>query len=65
MLAKLKALRDGATGRLLRVALSTVAGWAAAHYGQNEWYLSLTPFLAMTGKKLRDKYPGSFDWLPF
>lgn len=65
MLGMLEKLYQGAVGRFLRVALATAAGAAAAKYGQNEWFISATPLLNMIGKKLRDKWPGVWEWLPF
>lgn len=65
MIAWIEKLYEGAVGRLLRASLATAAGVAAAKYGQNEWFLSLGPFLQLVGKKLRDKYPGVWEWLPF
>lgn len=56
---------QGAVGRFLRAALATAAGVAASHYGNNEWYISAGPLLQLVGKKLRDKYPGTWEWLPF
>ena len=55
----------GAIGRFLRVALATAIGTGATKLGSNEWYISLAPFLALLGKKLRDNNPGKFLWLPF
>lgn len=65
MLKWIENLYQGAVGRLLRAGLATGASFAAAHYGQNEWYIAAGPLLQMVGKKLRDKYPGTWEWLPF
>lgn len=64
MIKKLEDLYEGAKGRFLRAALTTGLGVLVAHFGQNEWYISLGPFLQLVGKKLRDSYPGKWDWLP-
>lgn len=61
----LKKLYEGAKGRFLRAALTTVLGVVATKYGQNEWYLALGPVLQLVGKKLRDSKPGAWEWLPF
>lgn len=65
MFNMIEKLYQGAVGRVLRAGLATGAAWAVAHWQGNEWYLSLSPFLQMVGKKLRDKYPGVWEWLPF
>jgi hypothetical protein len=65
MIKWLENLYQGALGRLLRAALTTGIGVVISHYGQNEWYIALGPFLQLVGKKLRDKYPGVWEWLPF
>lgn len=50
--------------RLIRVAISTILGVLATHYGSNQYYIALTPVLAAIGKALRDLFPGKFEWLP-
>lgn len=65
MVQWMEKLYAGAIGRLLRAALTTAAGVAVSHYANNQWYISLGPFLQLIGKTLRDKAPGQFDWLPF
>jgi hypothetical protein len=50
--------------RLVRVAISTGLGVLATVYGQNQYYIALTPVLAALGKALRDLFPGKFEWLP-
>lgn len=65
MLKWIEQIYEGAMGRFLRAALATGAGVVVSHYSQNEWFLSLAPFLQMVGKKLRDSQPGKWEWLPF
>lgn len=64
MIKWIEGIYAGVAGRFLRAALTTVVGLLVAKYGQNEWYVSAGPLLQTIGKKLRDKYPGQFDWLP-
>lgn len=55
---------SGALGRWIRAAIATaISGWVAHHQG-NEWYISLSPFIQAVFKKLRDKYPGVWEWVP-
>jgi len=65
MKAWIEKIYQGSIGRLLRSALQVGLGTAVAHWQKNEWYISIAPLLATIGKKLRDKYPGQFEWLPF
>lgn len=65
MINWLEKIYQGAMGRLLRAALATGAAALVAKWQKNDWYLSLSPFLQMIGKKLRDKWPGVWEWLPF
>lgn len=65
MLTWIENLYEGARGRFLRAGLATAAGVLVSHYGNNEWYVSLGPLMQLVGKKLRTRYPGNFDWLPF
>lgn len=65
MLTWMEGLYEGAWGRFLRAALATGLGVLASHYQSNEWYVALGPALQLIGKKLRDRYAGKFDWLPF
>jgi hypothetical protein len=58
-------LLSGVKGRFIRAVLSLAIGILVSKYQGNEWYISITPLLQTLGKFLRDKYPGSWEWLPF
>lgn len=60
-----KKLLEGAKGRLIRATVSLIFPLLVAKYQNNEWYLAATPLLQAISKKLRDSYPGKFEWLPF
>lgn len=64
MVKWLENVYSGIWGRFMRAALTTGLGLLAAHYKDNQWYVSAGPLLQMVGKTLRDKYPGSWEWLP-
>lgn len=62
----MSAFFQGVWGRAVRSVASVAIGAAVAHYQDNAWYLSLTPFLQTLSKWGRDKWPGSlFEILPF
>lgn len=65
MLKWIESLYEGAWGRFLRAGLATGAGVIAAHYASNQWFIAAGPLLQLSGKTLRDKYPGVWEWLPF
>lgn len=65
MIDKYMKLLEGAKGRLVRAVLATMAGWLISQVQGNELYIALGPALTYLSKKLHDKYPGMFDWLPF
>lgn len=65
ILEPVEKMMSGTKGRLIRSILSTVVGVAVAKYQSNVWFMSLTPFLQTLSKHVRDRYPNTFEWLPF
>lgn len=55
---------SGATGRLVRAGVSTAVSGAVAAHQNNEWIIAAAPLIQAIFKKLRDKYPGKFEWVP-
>lgn len=51
--------------RLFRVGITTLVAGAAVKYGNNAYYLMLSPALSAAGKYLRAKDPVKWSWLPF
>ncbi len=56
---------SGSIGRLIRSIVSVGGAAAIAHYQNNDIYIALAPALTYISKKLHDRYPGKWDWLPF
>jgi hypothetical protein len=57
-------LLEGAKGRFIRSLLTLGIGLALKQYGDNPWYIAAAPLIQALSKKLRDSYPGKWDWLP-
>lgn len=60
-----KKLLGGATGRFLRSAVALGLASLVASLQDNPWYIASAPLLNAISKRLHDKYPGKWDWLPF
>ena len=56
---------SGTKGRVIRAIAPTLIGFAVGQYSENEWYVAAGPLLTLGSRKLHEKFPGKFDWLPF
>lgn len=61
----LKKLLAGAKGKMIRSLLPTAIGYGVAKLQGYEWFVAAGPLLTYFSRKLHEKYPGKFDWLPF